>query len=301
MDQSETHPPEGDPPPPGVSHEDAPGLGISALISVGLFALPWVLALLVGVWADLQPANDIVVELYEPLEAVYLQLDPPADDASDLEAVDGLPDELEVEGDPDGPEDEPEISEDLPDEDPGGSSGGEGELGVVDPDADASAGAGGEGEGEGEGDGEGEGVGDGEGDGEGPGTLQRRRRARSAKCAADHPNVRTAADGIVEVDRSLVEYYTQSLERFMELGYSEPYERNGIKGFYIGGFGCTSPVYKAGFRRGDMLITVNGKKTRTWVGIFLLYKKLRRQTDFEVELMRRNDESPRTMHFRVVD
>lgn len=288
----------------GVSHEDAPGLGISAFISVGLFALPWLLALLVGVWADLQPANDIVVELYEPLEAVYLQLDPPADEESELEvAEDGLVADEEIDGDPDLVADtEPEPpSEDLPDEDPGGSKGGEGDAGVEDPEADGSAGEGGTDEGDGEGDGEGEGVGDGSGDGEGHATPKRRRRTRSQRCAKPHPNVRKGADGIMEVDRSLVEYYTKSLERFMELGYSEPYEREGIKGFYVGGFGCTSPVYKAGFRRGDMLITVNGKKTRTWIGVFLLYKKLRKQTDFEVVLLRRGDEKPRTMHFRIVD
>ena len=145
----------------GVSHEDAPGLGISAFISVGLFALPWLLALLVGVWADLQPANDIVVELYEPLEAVYLQLDPPADEESELEvAEDGLVADEEIDGDPDLVADtEPEPpSEDLPDEDPGGSKGGEGDAGVEDPEADGSAGEGGTDEGDGEGDGEGEAV-----------------------------------------------------------------------------------------------------------------------------------------------
>jgi len=289
---------------PGVSQDDAPGLGISAFISVGLFALPWLLALLLGVWADLQPANDIVVELYQPLEAVYLQLDPPGDELADLDAAeDGLVADDEVDGDPDltDPVDDPEPSEDVTDEDPGGSEGGGGEEGLEDPEADASAGTEGGGEGTGSGDGEGTGVGDGTGSGKGHATVKRRRRARSAKCAKPHPNVNEGSDGIVEVDRSLVQYYTKSLERFMELGYSEPYERNDVKGFYIGGFGCTSPMYKAGFRRGDMLITVNGKKTRTWVGVFLLYKKLRKQTDFEVLLMRRGDDTPRKMHFRVVD
>jgi hypothetical protein len=210
-----------DSPLSSVSHEDAPGIGISALISVGLFALPWLLALLVGVWADLQPANDIVVELYEPLEAVYLQLDPPSEDPSDLDAVeDGLVAEDQLDGDPDAVDEpvDPEPSEDRLDEDPGGSQGGAGDEGVEDPDADGSTGAGGEGEGDGTGDGTGDGVGDGTGDGEGHATPTRRRRTRSAKCKKPHPNVREGSDGIVEVDRSLVEYYTKSLERFMELG-----------------------------------------------------------------------------------
>lgn len=118
-------------------------------------------------------------------------------------------------------------------------------------------------------------------------------------CTKPHPNVRSSPDGIVEVDRSLVDHYTKNLQTFMTLGNSRPYDENGIKGWYISGFTCESPVHKAGFRRGDVLLTVNGKNTRSWVGVFLLYQKLKHQSDFEVEVVRKGVAT--RLRFKVID
>ena len=124
-------------------------------------------------------------------------------------------------------------------------------------------------------------------------------RARKIRdCNEPHPNIRTGADGVLEIDRSLVEQYTKNLESFMSLGYSRPYDENGVKGWYISGFSCTSPVQKAGFRRGDVLLRVNGKPTRSWVGVFLLYQRLKNKDVFEVELLRKG--KPVRLQFRVV-
>jgi hypothetical protein len=126
------------------------------------------------------------------------------------------------------------------------------------------------------------------------------RKGKPAKRICDEPNphVRTGPDGVVEIDRSLVDAYTDNLESFMRLGYSEPYDEDGVKGWYISGFGCGSPVYKAGFRRADVLLSVNGKPTRSWVGVFFLYQKLKNREDFEVALVRKGE--PMTLRFRVV-
>lgn len=127
---------------------------------------------------------------------------------------------------------------------------------------------------------------------------RRRRRGRPAKCRTPHPHVRKGADGVVEIDRSFVRAMTKNLKTFMSLGYSRPYRNGDTKGWFISGFGCTSPVFKAGFRRSDVLLTVNGKKTRTVTGVFMLYLKLKNKSDFEVRLLRRGQE--RTLKFRVV-
>lgn len=130
-------------------------------------------------------------------------------------------------------------------------------------------------------------------------SLPGRRPTRRARdCAAPHPHVRVAGDGIVEIDRSLVDEYTASLDAFMRLGYSRPYDEEGVKGWYIAGFGCTSPVYKAGFRRADVLLSVNGRNTRSWVGVYLLYQRLKNREDFEVSVLRGG--KPLTLQFRVV-
>jgi hypothetical protein len=117
-------------------------------------------------------------------------------------------------------------------------------------------------------------------------------------CTKPHANVREGEDGVVEIDRSLVDEYTQNLQTFMTLGFSRPYDEEGIKGWYISGFNCTSPVHKAGFRRGDVLLEVNGKNTRSWIGVFLLYQKLKNQADFEIKLVRKGQAT--TLRFRVV-
>ncbi|MEQ1501246.1 MAG: hypothetical protein ABMB14_03405 [Myxococcota bacterium] len=142
----------------------------------------------------------------------------------------------------------------------------------------------------------------GAGDGAGappPKTAKPSRSGKAQKkCTDPHPHVRVGRDGVVEIDRSLVDEYTKNLESFMSLGYSKPYDDDGLKGWYIGGFSCTSPVNKAGFRRGDVLLSVNGKNTRSWVGVYLLYQKLKNRSDFEVELVRKGE--PVKLHFRVV-
>jgi hypothetical protein len=129
-----------------------------------------------------------------------------------------------------------------------------------------------------------------------PGTP--RKGKNKLDCTKPHPHVRAGEDGIVEIDRSLVDEYTQNLQTFMTLGFSRPYDEDGIKGWYVSGFNCTSPVHKAGFRRGDVLLEVNGKNTRSWVGVFLLYQKLKNQADFEIKLVRKGQAT--TLRFRVV-
>ena len=125
------------------------------------------------------------------------------------------------------------------------------------------------------------------------------RRRRPSRCRDPHPNVRTGDDGVVEIDRALVDEVTRNLESFMQLGYSRPHDEDGVKGWYISGFSCASPVHKAGFRRGDVVLTVNGKKTRSWVGVYLMYQKLKKKDAFEVSLVRRGE--PITLRFRVVE
>ena len=122
------------------------------------------------------------------------------------------------------------------------------------------------------------------------------RRPRS--CDQPNPNIRAGADGTLEIDRSLVDRYTKNLESFMTLGYSRPHDEDGVHGWYISGFGCGSPVAKAGFQRGDVVLSVNGRKTRTWVGVYLLYQKLKNKDDFVVEVVRKG--KPVTLRFRVV-
>ncbi|MCB9688785.1 MAG: PDZ domain-containing protein [Alphaproteobacteria bacterium] len=146
------------------------------------------------------------------------------------------------------------------------------------------------------------GTGDATGDGEGrakAAPASKPSKGKRRNCDKPHPNVHTGNDGIVEIDRALVDHYTRNLERFMELGYSRPYDEGDVHGWYVSGFSCNSPVSKAGFQRGDVLLSVNGKKTRTWVGVFMTYQKLKNKDDFTVQIVRKGE--PVTLRFRVVE
>ncbi len=151
----------------------------------------------------------------------------------------------------------------------------------------------------------GEGTGEGEGASRGDDKAKKRpggartAKGRKKSCDKPHPNVRKGSDGTIEIDRALVEHYTDNLESFMKLGYSRPFDEGDVHGWYVSGFSCTSPVSKAGFERGDVLLAVNGKKTRSWVGVFMLYQKLKKKDDFTVDLVRKGE--PVTLRFRVVD
>lgn len=152
--------------------------------------------------------------------------------------------------------------------------------------------------------GDGSGAATEKGDGDAPVAQKGRRGGKNSgrrkSCEQPHPNIHPRdGEAVVDIDRALVDEYTKNLESFMQLGYSRPYDEDGLEGWYISGFSCTSPVAKAGFQRGDVLLRVNGKKTRSWVGVFLLYQRLKNKEDFEVDLVRKG--APLTLKFHVVD
>jgi len=119
--------------------------------------------------------------------------------------------------------------------------------------------------------------------------IRPRSKGKRGRCRKSNPDIHPQADGSYEVNRSLVEHYTSSLKNFNSLGWSGPYNENGERGWKIGGFGCNSPLHFAGLRRGDIVKSVNGKKTNTWLQVFGAYRKLKHKDDFVIALVRRGE------------
>ncbi|MEZ4322183.1 MAG: hypothetical protein R3F61_32220 [Myxococcota bacterium] len=107
------------------------------------------------------------------------------------------------------------------------------------------------------------------------------------KCAESYDGIVLRQDGTYEVDRELVNYYTASIKHFNELGWSKPNDRGDGAGWYVSGFGCNDPLWHGGLRRGDVVLTVNGKKTNNMMQVFLLYSKVKSNKHFEVKVRRR--------------
>lgn len=124
--------------------------------------------------------------------------------------------------------------------------------------------------------------------------------SKKKDCKVFYPEVNKVDDTHFVVNRSIVEYYTSSLERFNTLGWSRAWRgKDGQKGWEIRGFGCRSPLWKGGLRSGDAVQSINGKKTNNIVQLFFLYPKMKRFNDFEVKLVRKG--KPLTLHYSMVD
>jgi hypothetical protein len=119
--------------------------------------------------------------------------------------------------------------------------------------------------------------------------IQARSRGKRGRCRTSNPDIHPKTDGTFDVNRSLVEHYTSSLKNFNSLGWSGPHNEDGERGWKIGGFGCNSPLHFAGLRRGDIVKTVNGKKTNTWLQVFGAYQRLKHKDDFVIAVVRRGE------------
>lgn len=126
-----------------------------------------------------------------------------------------------------------------------------------------------------------------------------RKPGRSGKCAEPNPAIHKVADTTWSVERSLIDYYTESMDRFNSLGYSHKWEdETGEKGWQIGGFGCSSPLWKAGLRSQDVIQAVNGKKTYNVLQLIGIWISQRKKEDFEVHLLRRGE--PVVLSYKVL-
>lgn len=106
-------------------------------------------------------------------------------------------------------------------------------------------------------------------------------------CQEPHPQIEKVADGTWTIQRDLIDYYTSSIAVFNTLGYSRKYEEGDQKGWYIAGFGCKSPLYKAGLRSKDVVQAINGRKTNNVLQIFGIWTTMRKKGDFEVQVLRK--------------
>jgi hypothetical protein len=267
--------------------KDIFGVGCSAVITGGMFLGAPILGI---VWS-LLPGDMVDVLAAPERPAVY------------FDAAYELSDE-EIDGDLDGNADEAvEVPEPDDADESESEDGGDDSPGEEDPDSQADR-VGGEVDAEPVLDnGAGTRVGSGGGaDRKRPGEKlaeNRRKKKKSRKqCAKSYDGIRQRPDGTYVIDRELVNYYTASVKHFNELGWSKPNDRGDGKGWFIHGFGCNDPLYHGGFRRGDIVLTVNGKKTNNMMQVLMLYTKVKTKRHFEVVVRRRGKEI--TLRYNVV-
>ncbi|MCB9682591.1 MAG: hypothetical protein H6733_14090 [Alphaproteobacteria bacterium] len=133
---------------------------------------------------------------------------------------------------------------------------------------------------------------------EGDGGKRTRKDKRAGRCGENHPDIIATGDQSWQVRKTLIEYYTSSVEHLNTLGYSRRYEEDGVKGWLVGGFGCLSPLYKGGLRSQDVVQAVNGKKTNNVLQLFGIWLSQRNKKAFEIEVLRKGQ--PVTLHYEVI-
>lgn len=114
----------------------------------------------------------------------------------------------------------------------------------------------------------------------------RKGKVKKNRCNRVSEDITALSDTRYEVKRSLVAYHTSSIDRLMALGWSRPYDEDGQKGIYVSGFGCTSDPWLGGFRRGDVVQSVNGKKTHNFLQVWFTWQKVKKDEHFEVVVLR---------------
>jgi hypothetical protein len=125
-------------------------------------------------------------------------------------------------------------------------------------------------------------------------------RKRRKKCGTySNPEIHSQSLDRWFVTRSIVDHHTQSIQHMMGLGWSGPYNEDGVKGWQISSFSCKSDLYIGGLRRKDVILSVNGKPTKNVIQLYGMYKKLRRTDAFEIVLLRNG--KLRTLRYTVVD
>jgi hypothetical protein len=118
------------------------------------------------------------------------------------------------------------------------------------------------------------------------------------KCGEPHPEIEKVKDHHFVIQRSLIDFYTQSIERLNTLGWSKKYEGEDQKGWYISGFGCKSPLWKGGLRNRDVVQSLNGRKTNNVVQIIAIWATMKKKGAFEIKVWRKGKEV--TLHYTVV-
>ena len=115
------------------------------------------------------------------------------------------------------------------------------------------------------------------------------KRHTRRKCDDPTQAIAQTSDSSWSVERDLVEYYTSSMSALRELGWVKRHRGTDGKadGFMVRGIRCGSPLHQAGFRNGDVIHEVNGKKVTSVPQVITAYRKLKKKDAVRVRLSRK--------------
>ena len=129
----------------------------------------------------------------------------------------------------------------------------------------------------------------------------RKPRAPLAPCAPPIPEIVATGPESWTIDRGLVEYYATHLRELESIAAVWTHRTDGVPdGFRLGLDRC-SILRQAGFRSGDVVNSVNGRRISTVLQAITAYFALRRETEFLLYVTRRGEAILLTYHLRAAD
>lgn len=127
------------------------------------------------------------------------------------------------------------------------------------------------------------------------GTTPKKRR-----CEEPTEDIQKIDDSTYDIARRLVDEYVSDLEKAQTLAYVAWHrnEEGKIDGFRIRRIKCGNVLDQAGFRNGDVVHSVNGKKIRTVFGAIAAYRRLKNKEHLKVDVTSEQGEA-RQMRYRI--
>ncbi len=101
----------------------------------------------------------------------------------------------------------------------------------------------------------------------------------------------TDADGLVVVDRTLLEHYSKNMKNIWKnIGIKELKEDGRIIGFKVNFVKRESDFAKLGLRRGDVIKSINGQELNSYSGAFNIYKNVDSMDSLTLKIKRGKEE-----------
>jgi hypothetical protein len=120
-------------------------------------------------------------------------------------------------------------------------------------------------------------------------------------CEPDVPGVEVLGEDRFVVDRAIIDYYASHLKEASRLARIDwARDADGkVVGFKVIRIACGSVLHEAGFKNGDVILSINGRKVRSIPGALMAYRELRKKRRLQVEIERKGEEEPRVLRYRL--
>lgn len=131
---------------------------------------------------------------------------------------------------------------------------------------------------------------------------KKKKKQKSKKeCQPDVPGVEALGDNQFIVERAIIDYYASHLmeaARLAHVVWAKDKEGQTI-GFKVVRITCGSVLHEAGFKNGDVILSVNNKSVKTIPRALMAYRDLRKKKKLKVSIERKGV-GPMVLEYKLI-